>query len=528
MFPFDMFCPRYRDACLLFFILLCAFALRLWNHDFDPLYENRPRRGDELKKRTQALAASRHEFSPERHMQPYYLIHTTGWLIRALSPSDPEDPRFLWRVGVFSMIGYSLATILLLYWFARAVFDSSGVGLLAALFLAVVPLNVMGSRYFKEDIPLMFFMNVSMLFLALVARKGRGVFYILAATAIGLSVAVKYAALNLVPFYVAAHAVAVWRSAREERVRRLPAWQFLVGPVLMLCAFTAFNTHAVTDWEAFCEGFRTQLQYAGSGHHDGTAISGWEYAWTFYFRYAVVPGIGLPAAVAALAGIVLAVRRKMVAATFVAAWIVVFYLGLEKSPAKPFPFFARYMHGISPGLCMFAAFAFHEACGAWAGRRLRTSLCVGVAVLAILLPLGKTCLVNHSIGAGRETRDRARAWMSDNLEPGSKIFVDSRSYGAEPAADKFDVRRRFHRNLDYLQNRGVDYIVLGSYSHERFTYDKNPGKQAVQMYGYYQSVFRECELLYEAKPWFPFMSYGFHNPVISIYKVPKKRVDGET
>ena len=112
--------------------------------------------------------------------------------------------------------------------------------------------------------------------------------------------------------------------------------------------------------------------------------------------------------------------------------------------------------------------------------------------------------------------------MAANLEPGSKILVDSRSHAAEPPPDIFDVRRKFHRNLDYIRNRDVDYIVLGSFSHDRFEYDKDRGRQADQTYGYYLSVFRECELVQEFRPRFAFMTYGFHNPVIRIYRVPKK------
>ena len=518
-----MLTSKYGNACLLLLILLGAFALRCWNYDFDPLYDGRPRRGDELKKRMQSLASARGEFRPEKYLQPYYLIHTTGFLIRALSPEDPADPAFLWGLGVFSMIAYSLLTMVVVYRLGRSVFGSSAAGLLAALFLAVVPLNAVGSRYFKEDIPLMLFMNLSILLMLLMVKHGKRVFYVPAGTAIGLSVAVKYAALNLVIFYVAAHALVVALAPREDRLRRLLEWRLAAGLALGIAAFLAFNMHAILDWPGFVAGFRIQLQYAASGHHDGTVITGWEHFWTFYLRQAVLPGVGLPLALAAVAGGIVSLRRRMAPAIFLGAWMFVFYLGLEKSPAKPFPFFARYMHGIAPGLCAFAAFAICEAYrAAGAGARWRRMAVLSGAALCLCLPLVKTCLINHSLGPGRETRHRARAWMAENLAPGSKILVDSRSYGAEPPPEVFDVRRKFHRNLDFIQGRDVDYVVLGSPSYERFEYDKNRGRQADHTYGYYLSVFRECELVREFRPKFRFMTYGFHNPVIGIYRVPKK------
>ena len=414
-----------------------------------------------------------------------------------------------------------MGSIVLLYWLSRAIFDSSAVALVSALFLAVIPMNVVGSRYFKEDIPLMFFMNLSMFLMVLLIEKRKGIFYLLAGTAIGLSVAVKYAALNLVPFYLAAHCLVLWRGPSKGMFRRLVDWRFLLGLVLVVAAFLAFNTHVISDWDGVLAGFRTQLGYAGRGHHDGTVISGGEHWWTFYLRYALLPGVGLLAALAAAGGVVTACRRRMVAAMFMAGWMAAFCLGLEQSPAKPFPFFARYMHGVAPGLCMFAAFALCEAYRASAGRRWLRCGAVSALALTLLLPLVKTGLINHSIGPGRETRARARVWMEENLEPGSKILVDSRSYGAEPPVDRFDVRHDFHRNLDYVRNRNVDYIVLGSFSYDRFEYDRAPGAKAQQKYGYYLSIFGECELVREFNPRFAFLSYGFHNPVVQVYKVTR-------
>jgi 4-amino-4-deoxy-L-arabinose transferase-like glycosyltransferase len=211
----------------------------------------------------------------------------------------------------------------------------------------VVPLNVIGSRYFKEDIPLMFFLNLAVLMMVLTLRSSHRWTYLPAGIAVGLALSVKYVAAILIPFYILCHGVRVWRSSSGSKMKTAFEPYFFLGMVAVPAVFLLLNPYVIIEWKDFISTFHAQQGYAVTGHHDGTVILGRDYWWSFYLLRAVVPGLSLPVTLAALTGILLALWKRNAEAAFVAVWLGTFYLMMESSPAKPFPFFARYIHGLA-------------------------------------------------------------------------------------------------------------------------------------------------------------------------------------
>jgi 4-amino-4-deoxy-L-arabinose transferase-like glycosyltransferase len=410
-------------------------------------------------------------------------------------------------------------TVFLLYHLSLAVFADRRLALLAAVILAVVPVDVIGSRYFKEDIPLMFFTSLSLFMMIRLLKNPSARNYLLTGVAIGLATATKYASVMLLVFLVLAHAVAVVQHGGQALLRKILNPYFFLSLACAAVVFLVLNPYVIIEWDAFCSQLGKQIKYSARGH-SGTRILARDFWWCFYLAYAIVPGLSLPVTLTALAGMIWSTVRKNIRAVFIGVWALFFYFCMESSPAKPFPFFARYLHPLFPCLCMFSAFAFiflfDNLCKTTRSRRLMTAL---IAV-CLLCPLGKTALINASLS--KDTRIMATEWINENLEQDATIGIDSPVYGPRPSRHRFTVfhkERLYGTSFEDLEENNTDYVVLNNFKSDRFNYCYRNSEHAQQAYLYYRELEDRYELVKEIRPAFKLQSYGFHNPIISIYKV---------
>jgi hypothetical protein len=263
------------------------------------------------------------------------------------------------------------------------------------------------------------------------------------------------------------------------------------------------------------------VQYAGSGHRDGTVIRGIDYWWTFYLRYAIVPGITLPATIFGLAGMLLALIRRNGLLIVLSITLLLLYFQVESSPAKPFPFFARYLHMAYPLLALLAAYAFVAL---WQRLRAQTStrvLAIIAGLILMLTPLVTSTLL--AAGARPDTRDVATGWIAATLPHGARIAMGSRTYSPQHLGDLFTVRYddSIHtRSVQQLKQARFEYLVVNSFQYDRYPYSvasSEVSRRAIQGYAAFE---RELSLVQVFAPQFPFQTYGEHNPVIRIYKIP--------
>lgn len=503
-----------RPLLLLALIVLVAVGLRLWNYDFEMRHRGRTYTADAFTKIQMVLATAAGDTEPNTFKQPYFLIYSTALLFRGLWGAPPYPDALIWRVATLCMIAYSVATVLLVYALGRAAFARHGVGLAAAALFAVAPLAVTGSRYFKEDTPLMFFATASLLALLRVLQRPTRSAYLLAGALLGLSLSAKFAAVALIPFFLVVHGLARRATQPAPRHGRL-----VLSLLLAAVFFVLVNPHTLLHGLRFAGRVADQATYVANGHWDGTVIRGVDYLWTFYLRHALAPGLTPPALLAALAGLVLAFRRPQAAPVLLGAWVVIGYLVLEQSPAKPFPFFARYALILLPALCVFAG---HALASAWTalsatpvGRTLGVLLFAGV----LAPPLAKSALIDRALVP--DTREQAIDWMNKNLEPGAAVCVDDRSYAAAPATNLFAVTARFPATPRQLRRMETDYVVVSSFSYERYRSGKKNLPKAQEARATYEELFHRYRVVKEFRPAHPCQTYGFHNPVITVLAAPR-------
>ncbi|MEK6874464.1 MAG: glycosyltransferase family 39 protein, partial [Nanoarchaeota archaeon] len=118
-------------------------------------------------------------------------------------------------VGRVISVLFSIGTILVIYQIGKTLYNRRA-GLLAALLLALNPLDVIESHYFSLDVPMTFWLMIVMLCSVHILYTGRRIWYILGGICIGIAAATKYPGLiGIVPLGIA-HLLWCWKDLKES------------------------------------------------------------------------------------------------------------------------------------------------------------------------------------------------------------------------------------------------------------------------------------------------------------------------
>ncbi len=371
------------------------------------------------------------------------LLHLSSYVV-------DKGPYFL--LGRLLSLFFGMLAVYLVYRLGRLAYGVWA-GLLAAAFLAVVPLHVAYSRLAVTDVTAGT-LSLLALLLLLYAARGRGRWWLVAGALVaGLATSTKY---NLGLLLLPATLAAVY-ACRGEVAARLggrargtggAAWLWLRLVALrvwlpMLAAFLLGSPFIVLDPVHFASDFYRQNRIMQRGwlgfEHTGNGF--------FYNVHVNLTGaLGIVLLVLALAGLAWALYRHRDLDVLVAPYAIVYFLYVStwKELAD------RYMLPILPLLVLLAARLCVDALRV-APHRRRAWAVTAAAVIVIAAALGLPLMSSLSAGAQivrADTRTRALAWVEANVPVGSLVAVDSygpplvrradlpsfRQAGLEPAA----------------------------------------------------------------------------------------------
>ncbi|MEO5704933.1 MAG: glycosyltransferase family 39 protein [Candidatus Limnocylindrales bacterium] len=389
-------------------------------------------------------------------------------------------------VGRYVAVAIGAATIVLTY-MAGALMFGRRVGLIAALFLAVMPYHVVVTRQVLLDGPMTFCATLAMYLMARHARTGRVAWLYAAAAAIGLAFEAKETAIIFIA------AIYTYLSLSPEifvRLRDIAAATFSFVLIIL--------------------PFPISLYLAGGG---GATRTQQYLVWQLLrrpnhdlaFYPTILPGaIGPILIIVALVGLVAWRRGITWRERLLVAWCAVPLLFFEIWPVKGF----QYPVVIAPALCILAASALVRLARADLGRlplrgrlsslshspavpaRLSVAL---TAVLALSLTIPALAAVNPSasdqflagsggVPGGREVG----AWIRTNVPPGAQMLAIGPSmanivqfYGHRRVYGLSVSSNPLHRNPSYdpipnpdaqIRANVIQYLVWDSYSGSRSTF----------------------------------------------------------
>lgn len=375
--------------------------------------------------------------------------------------------------GRLVVVTFGLATVWLTYEIGRTMYGASA-GLLAALFLAVMPYHVVVTRQVLLDGPMTFLATASLYLAARFAASGRPAWLYGLGAALGLTILSKESAVVFLASVYAFFAVSPQLRLRLRHL--LAATGALTGVVaaypLSLVLAGALGTGRSQQYLVW--------QLSRRPNH----------AWDFY-PTAVAPAIGLPLLLLALAALLFFHRRGDHRRSLLLAWISVPLVFFQLWPVKGF----HYLLATAPP---FALLAGHAAAALAQSRLLRTlpgavpQLLLAAAVTLTLVPQtlnringpseGRFLAGSGGVPGGRE----AGLWLRQNSPEGSTLMTIGPSmanilqfYGHRRAYGLSVSPNPLHRNPAYrpirnpdfeLRTGEIQYVVWDAYSAGRSSF----------------------------------------------------------
>jgi hypothetical protein len=395
-------------------ILAVAVVLRLWsiNHGLPYIYNTDEQQHFVF---VAAQMVSHHTLNPHYFVNPpglSYLLgafFTVGWINghpgQAFS-NDPE-PFFLLARIVVAAIG--VASVYFVYLLGRR-YDSARTGLVAAAILAVSFIDVWYSKQALDDAVAPAPMILAALFALRGFDEGRRRDFIIAGLFAGVAAATKYTSGAILFSVVAAALLASREGGWRSHVKLLLS---VFGSAAV--GFLILNPFSVLDVHTFLTDLVNQSSGANSNKVGAPPVAPWRYyLWSFTW------GIGWAATVAAVGGIVIALReqwrRFVILATGPAVGLG--FLALYERA------FARYALPVYPVIAVLAALAAVRL-AAWlpVSNRLRTAALTVFAVVLAAEGAIATVHLDQKLGK-QDTREAARQWLVSHVPAGTRVAVE--------------------------------------------------------------------------------------------------------
>ena len=352
----------------------------------------------------------------------------------AMLAGDPNPHFFNWPsltfyflAGIFSVAGivrsaltsvdYTLlaracmalagtATVLLTARLTRRVVRDETTAVVAALLLTVAVLHVRDSHFALTDTLMTLLAAACLTLLVEAAEAPRRWLFALAGIAGGLATSTKYSAAALLI------AVLAVRAGWRER------WLFALA---FAAAFLAGTPYAILDVATFRADVLFERAHLAAGHTGLDLGSGWTYHLTRSLPY----GVGMPAFIAAIGGLVPLWKHHRRAALPLAAFASAFFLAIGSGRTV----FFRYILPLLPLACVSAAVGI-RALATWAAPRvhLRPPVATAALALAVAAPALADTVRMDLLLARTDTRVLAADWLATRLRPGDTLHDAGGAY----------------------------------------------------------------------------------------------------
>ena len=521
---------------LLVTALVIGAVLRFSGIDFGLPHPYHP---DELRKSNVIRGMlGRHSLDPQYFLHPSLLLYLAEGLtklfkaaeqvgIRLIPDGDLNGLIILAGRSVSCLAGiitigavYLLGTnILLDRRSARPTWDGKLLGALGAAILAVSPLHITCSRYFKEDALLTLFITLSAFLVVRAVGTGRMTLLSWAGLAAGFACGTKYSGLLTV--------VPILGIALADR--RAGLRQLFMALALVVIGFVICTPYAILTPDAFLAGVASESVHARSGHH-GAAIESWTQLWCFHFWGSILPGAGITPSLLALFGAGYALRSFFAGRGAGIVWPLtvmcglMWYVSAEAIPSKPFPQPDRYVLPVLPFLSILAGGALLFAAAAIRS----TSKVRPVAIITLLLVFAAAGPAAHSILLARsitpDTRLEMRRYIDAQIPKKTKILTMGGtvylprfapgSYRVGSARSELGTDKE--GIVEKLKASGYQYLLTSSFDTDlRYFEQDSPGEKRRKLA--YEEIEHGLRIVHRTEA--PGVSYGFHNPTVTLYSL---------
>jgi 4-amino-4-deoxy-L-arabinose transferase-like glycosyltransferase len=385
--------------------------------------------------------------------------------------------------GRLLAVAIGLGTVYLTYLAGKALYGRLP-GAMAALFLALMPYHVTVSRQFLLDGPMVFFATLTLYLLARFGKSQNVVWFLAAATALGMTFLAKETGIILL--------ASVFVFLALSPILRLRFWDLVLALVLLAVVVSPMPiTLLLAKRSSTGQNYLAYQLFRRPNH---PALFYWQ---------SVPPALGIMVLVVGVVGLIFLWRDRSWRETLLLSWILVTVLFFQIWPVKGF----QYLLPIAPAVAILAGRLTGKLVDrnrdSQSDRKTINTLAVPsllswavVGVLAFSLGQASWQRIQPEtsslflagtggIPGGRE----AGLWINQNTPLGSRFMAIGPSmanivefYGARTAYGLSVNPNPLHRNPAYdpilnpdlqLRNSDIQYIVWDSYSSGRSTFFAN-------------------------------------------------------
>ena len=414
---------------------------------------------------------------------PYYLI---GKLMGVFSnPADIPAPVMLamgvgqtpmpttFLLGRILTATFGAAAVILASLAGWQLTDKILIGLLAALMMAMSPVNVALSRYITPDTFLVFFVLLSFWASVLIFRQGKTWQYVAAGVATGLTASAKYnGALIVLPLLLAHFFRSGLRGWRDRRL------YFALGAG----GLTFLLTTPVLLGQDFLSNFTYNAQVYSTGH---LGMEGNSLNWYLSYLLRIEGPVTLLGVMGILRGIY--VRSKEI--VLLSIFPLVYFTLISSMVVRN----GRTLLPLTPFLFLLASsllVSLLDQSGIQESQRWRVVAASALILISLSWPLVRTLKDTVQLTTV-DSRETARIWINHNLPGGSRIAIESYSPYVDPK--RFSVQgflSMIDHTPDWYISNGFEYLVFSQGMFERFY--QEPDRYSKQV-SQYQDLFHEFD-----------------------------------
>jgi len=334
------------------------------------------------------------------------------------------------------------------------------VGLLAALFLAVMPGHIFWAQRIRPDELFTLLVAVN-LFFVIRMQKGYGaprINIILAGLALGVSIATRFPAAVL----FLAYAYAIFSRTTETQAGKkaiivtVKHLLWLFGVVCL--SYLAASPHTVIYYKQFVSGMMVQWHYQSG---DFVEAIGRGPRWLQYGGRIFSQAAGYPLYIITLAGILLSLVKRRREDLLLLCIILPYFILLSMTSWVV----VRYSIPLLPMFAILASRLIVQLC-----EKYRKAAITAVLATALSLLWTITADIAYSNAIrGTDARDAAAGWMIKNAVPGSAVgaFI---GYPGDVFYNPpgTSLQRWYYFNMkrddiDLFLNAGFDYVIINDH-----------------------------------------------------------------
>ncbi len=414
------------------------------------------------------------------YLVAFSILFGSGWGLinlpasNLLSAAHIGEFSNLYMAGRIVSLLMGIATVYLVYALGKRAYGRK-VGILAASFMAVMPIHVMHSKFLAVDVPATFFVTLALIFAFRIVDGRRWKDYLLAGVFVGLAAATKYNAGLVILSPIVAHFV----SDTRKPSRRLLSLKLLSIILATAVAFFAGTPGALMNSGKFASDFAYEVLHVRTGH--GLVFTDTGNGYIYHIAHSLYYGMGLPLLILAVAGLIYALARRSRSDLILLTFALVYYAVIGAAQVR----FARYTIPMLPVLALLAARVTIDVCKRTSERKVMAIGCAAALALVMAYTLAYSLSIDR-VYAATDTRDAAAAWISANVPANSSIafptipwfytppvrpnfgamMVSQRLQGASQMPPYRLIVGDVEWDANLLKQQSPAYIVLSSFEYE--------------------------------------------------------------